>query len=477
MRRRRTASMELNYNAKCGMPNAECPRRVTIRQVNFAFRISHSALLLVPQRYDRIQCGSTPRRPDAEEQPHDRAEDEGNQDGEDAYRRVPVRELGQGDRAERAEENPDHASGQTQDERLDEELEQDIEARGAQRLAHADLARPLGDGDEHDVHDADSADEQTDRRNARKQIRERLRRVLKRRQNVGLVADLEVVLAARPDLVLAPHHALDLDHGEGHLRDARRIDRYGSETVRPHDAVAPGLQGDQDLLVGVAETARRSLGGQDTDDLERDAADLDFLADHGGRIPVEHVGNRRAEHRVAPTSFIFSRREHPARREGVVLHDGIVGRGADDTYVPVLAAEFDLQVARQLRDDALDVARVAREGVRIVDRDAHALIEHDGNPAAERLPRIDGEEGRAERLETRLDGLLRPAAERHHRDDGADTDDDAQHRQERPQLVGANRLERDLEDLAEQHAKVWSAQPAAAPVWSAAAGRRASRRQ
>ena len=184
------------------------------------------------------------------------------------------------------------------------------------------------------------------------------------------------------------------------------------------------------------------------------------------------------EHRVAATSFVFSRREHPARRERVVFHDRVVGRGGDDTHVPILAAEFDLQVARQLRDDALDVARVACEGVRVVDRDAHALIEHDGNAAAERLPRIDGEEGRAERLETRLDGLLRSAAERHHRDDGADTDDDAQHRQERPQLVGPNRLERDLEDLAEEHARAWSAQPAAAPVWSAAAaGRRASRRQ
>src|SRR6266545_7942783 len=117
------------------MRNAKCLKRVTIRQVNFAFRISHSALLFVPQRDDWIQARRPPRGPDAEEQPHDRAEDERNQDGEDAYRRVPVRELRQGDRAERAEENADNASGETQDEGLDEELEQDIEACGAQRLA------------------------------------------------------------------------------------------------------------------------------------------------------------------------------------------------------------------------------------------------------------------------------------------------------------------------------------------------------
>ena len=34
--------------------------------------------------------------------------------------------------------------------------------RGADRLAHADLARALGDRDQHDVHDADAADQQGD---------------------------------------------------------------------------------------------------------------------------------------------------------------------------------------------------------------------------------------------------------------------------------------------------------------------------
>ncbi len=35
----------------------------------------------------------------------------------------------------------------------------------ADGLANADLLRPLGDGDEHDVHHADAADEQADGRN------------------------------------------------------------------------------------------------------------------------------------------------------------------------------------------------------------------------------------------------------------------------------------------------------------------------
>ena len=43
---------------------------------------------------------------------------------------------------------------------LDQKLQQDRAPLGADGLADADLARPLGHRDEHDVHDADAADEQ-----------------------------------------------------------------------------------------------------------------------------------------------------------------------------------------------------------------------------------------------------------------------------------------------------------------------------
>ena len=46
--------------------------------------------------------------------------------------------------------------------RLDQELQQHLPRPRADGQADADLARPLGHGDEHDVHDADAADEQAD---------------------------------------------------------------------------------------------------------------------------------------------------------------------------------------------------------------------------------------------------------------------------------------------------------------------------
>ena len=64
----------------------------------------------------------------------------------------------------------DRAAGEAQHHRLDEELDQNHAPRRAERFADADLARALGDRHEHDVHDADAADEQRHGRDAGEQI-------------------------------------------------------------------------------------------------------------------------------------------------------------------------------------------------------------------------------------------------------------------------------------------------------------------
>ena len=55
-----------------------------------------------------------------------------------------------------------------------------------------------------------------------------------------------------------------------------------------------------------------------------------------------------------------------------------------------------------------------------------------------------------------LDRALRAAADRHHRDDRADADHDAEHREQRAQLVRAQRAERDGDDFAEEHRSILS---------------------
>ena len=57
-----------------------------------------------------------------------------------------------------ADEDAEQAAGRRQEDRLEQELPENLDAPRAERLAHADLARALGDADRHDAHDADAAD-------------------------------------------------------------------------------------------------------------------------------------------------------------------------------------------------------------------------------------------------------------------------------------------------------------------------------
>ena len=70
---------------------------------------------------------------------------------------------------------PSDSADETEHDRLDQELHEDVALARADRHADADLARPLGDADEHDVHHADAADEEADRRDADEQERQRAR--------------------------------------------------------------------------------------------------------------------------------------------------------------------------------------------------------------------------------------------------------------------------------------------------------------
>ena len=57
----------------------------------------------------------------------------------------------------------DDAADLAEHDGLDDELRHDVALLGADGAANADLARALGDRDEHDVHDADAGGQQRDR--------------------------------------------------------------------------------------------------------------------------------------------------------------------------------------------------------------------------------------------------------------------------------------------------------------------------
>src|SRR2546421_8433112 len=77
-------------NAEGGTGGRASGRQPTNRQPFLLFRVPTSAfrVLFVSQRDNRIQTRRPPRRPDAEEQPHRRAEHEGKQNGERRDERI-----------------------------------------------------------------------------------------------------------------------------------------------------------------------------------------------------------------------------------------------------------------------------------------------------------------------------------------------------------------------------------------------------
>ncbi len=73
---------------------------------------------------------------------------------------------------------------------------EDVARLGSDGLAKADLARSLADGDEHDVHDADAADDQRDGSDCREHEGHDVRGGLLGGEDLLHVADGEVVIFA-----------------------------------------------------------------------------------------------------------------------------------------------------------------------------------------------------------------------------------------------------------------------------------------
>jgi hypothetical protein len=104
------------------------------------------------------------------------------------------------------EENPDQPADKADQYRLDEELLPDVALPGAYGHPYPDLVGPLGDGDEHDVHDPYPSHHQGDDRNSGDQERQCRGRLFNRLQDRVAAAGVEVLatvaLAKEPDTVL-----------------------------------------------------------------------------------------------------------------------------------------------------------------------------------------------------------------------------------------------------------------------------------
>ena len=167
-----------------------------------------------------------------------------------------------------------------------------------------------------------------------------------------------------------------------------------------------------------------------------------------GRVdvrPEQRLGDDRAEHGDLRGRADVLRREERAELGRPVADGGQVDVGALHLRRPVLVAGDDLR-----RASSTPAATYWTPGT-CAHRRRHPRRQRGGHARALadaarlEVAGVDDDQVGAGRLDLLLDRRLRAAAERHHRDDRADADDHAEHRQGGPHLVAVQRLQRDPE--------------------------------
>src|SRR5215470_9432418 len=114
------------------------------------------------KRLDRIEARGAHRRVQPEDQAHGGRDAERHGDRVPGHERVPFGVYRDHARDGEAEDYADQPADETDRQRLYQELLPDVSAARAEAAADSDLARPLQDVGEHDVHDADAANQQRD---------------------------------------------------------------------------------------------------------------------------------------------------------------------------------------------------------------------------------------------------------------------------------------------------------------------------
>ena len=134
-------------------------------QIVFACR------LLVAEGVDGAQCAGPVGGVKTEEHADEHGDTERGDDGAGLYDGFDAHDLVMA--SEESTGDTEQSADAGKQDRLDEELAENVASSHPERFAHADLSGPFGHGDQHDVHDADSTDEQRDRGDCGEQDGER----------------------------------------------------------------------------------------------------------------------------------------------------------------------------------------------------------------------------------------------------------------------------------------------------------------
>src|SRR5688572_18614847 len=180
------------------------------------------------------------------------------------------------------------------DHSLRQELKLYVAARGTYGHANSDLACTLGNGNEHDIHDSDSPDNEADEGNASQEQGHDPVGVVRQFSHICKIAHREVWFLTGWDLVSLAQKVCNLLLGRrgGILGDRRNHDAV--DVCNPHDLLLDGCVGGDDRIVLVRPSAALSFRLQYSDDAPGGVSNPDLLP-HGILPRKEHVDDRLSQ--------------------------------------------------------------------------------------------------------------------------------------------------------------------------------------
>src|ERR1051326_4284361 len=413
-----------------------------------------SGLTLLPKTLFRASCQLPTRngvlrrlrrRIDPEDHAEDGAESEGDGDGPE--RRVHRRQLQQSLKGEACRGREQIAAGDAdaaaeagKDDRFDEELQQDVAAPRADGLSDADLARPLRHRDEHDVHDADAADEQGDADDRSHDHGGGGERFGDHLQDLFLREHAEVVFLIFFQVVACAEDLLGLIFDEVEVGAAAHLE---GEDEALHVLAAPdrggGAEGDENDVVAVLPEGAAFLL-HDADDGEAVAVDLDETADRIG-AELEFLRDGLSDDADAFLALRVERREEASALDPVGEDVLIRSVDAEELHGVGRLAALGLDVGHEERRELLDRRRDLAHRFAVVDGQLRQFLRQ---PTPLAGVRKDLDVVRPDALQILGELVLHPLHERDDRNDRRDADHDAEDGEDRAHFVGADRAEGDF---------------------------------
>src|ERR1041385_346029 len=359
------------------------------------------------------------------------------------HRRGEGRQLPQRDGAEESAGHPDRSADDALHDAFDYELLQHVAASRTDGAPDADLFGALGDADQHDVHDHDSAHHRRDGADHQEDHEKGGADLLPQRDVAFRSADEEIVVLSGKDMAPAAQDAAGIVLREDEVGIGAVGFYADGEAVALPAVLQEGAQRDHDEIVLIAaEHAADFLEG--ADDGVFGAAGADGLAERAG------IGKEFVQHPIADQADfggvkVLDFREVAAGGDGAGVDIGHGGRVAVNGDVVELVIQIVKRRAGVERSaDVAAMRAVAGDGLHIGGGEepvALGAVQNgeidDGEWEAAHLKHI-----RSQIRDFLLDVEVGALNDGHHGDQSRHAHSDAEHRESSSQLMGADGVQR-----------------------------------